>query len=114
MTELITFLTWLLSLFAAAIMACQIAYASTLAQDIKAIFGLNAEADYSKYKWKWWATPFVFVFLELRALLDCPFCLSFWLGLTINLTLWDLTLLQSVVYALLCLPLVEVYRKLTL
>lgn len=112
MTELITFLTWLLSLFAGAILACQLAYGSTVIQDIKRFFGMAEEQQLPK--WKTWFKPFGWLIGELKDLLNCPFCMSFWIGLMINFTLWDLSFWQSAVYALLSLALVEVYRKLTL
>ncbi len=88
MTELIEFLTWLLSLFAAAILACQLAYGSTVIQDIKALLGLAEEQQLPK--WRKWFKPIGWLIKELKDLVNCPFCLSFWIGLMINFTLWDL------------------------
>jgi hypothetical protein len=81
---------------------------------VKSIFGLNAEADYSKYRWKWWATPFVFVFLEIRSLLDCPFCIGYHLGWLICFFMWDFSLIESLIYGAITLIFVEIYRKATL
>ena len=109
---MIELITWLLSLFAGAVLACQIAYGSTLIEDIKRLLGLSEEQQLPK--WRKWFKPFGWLIKEQKCLTNCPVCLSFWIGLIINLTLWDLTLGPSVIYALLSLPLVEVYRKLTL
>lgn len=102
---------WLLSLYAGAILACQLAYGSTVIQKIKEFIGLGPSK--STRQWKWWIKPIVLLWDELRELWECPFCLSFWIGLAINLTLWDLTFGQSFIYALLSLAFVEVHMKLT-
>jgi hypothetical protein len=112
MKELIEFLTWLLSLFAGSILACQLAYASTVIQDLKAMAGLSEDKQLPK--WRTWFKPIGFLIKEFKDLTNCPFCLSFWTGLIINFRLWDLTIEQSIVYALLSLPMVEIYRRLTL
>jgi hypothetical protein len=103
---------WLLSLQAAAVLACQIASDSSVVQELKQFFGLSEEQTLPK--WKSWFKPIGWLIYELKCLLNCPFCISFWIGLMFNFTLWDLSLYESAVYALLCLPLVEIYRKLTL
>ena len=105
---------WLLSLFSIAVLSCWLAYQSAIVQDIKDLLGLSAEKDYSKFRWKPWVKPLMFVWLELRALLNCPFCISFWLGLLINLLLWQFTIPFAIIYAMLAVFFVELYRKLTI
>ena len=110
--EALQIIELLLMLMGASVLACWIAYSSTVIQEIKGWFGLD-DRDRKPVKWRWFAKPFVWLWTELRSLLNCPYCLSFWLGLLVcffqGLVLW-----QSVFYAALCIVFVEVYRKLTL
>lgn len=103
---------WLLSLFCSAVLACYIAYDSTLIQEIKTYLRLSDTE--SQIKWRKFMKPFGWFYDKLRELLNCPFCLSFWLGLICNYYLWHISIVFSIVYALLSVAFVEVYRKLTL
>lgn len=103
---------WLLGLFASGVLACWIAYSSTVVQKIKAMLWLHAEQKLPK--WKTWFKPIGWCFEELRELLNCPYCISFWLGLLWNLQFQAFSTWQSVIYACLSIVFVEVYRKLSL
>lgn len=103
---------WLLSLWGASILACWIAYQSTLVQDIKRLLGLSEEQKLPK--WKPWFKPIGFIVAEIKSLSHCPYCISFWLGLFVNLLLWHITLPLSILYAMLSVVGVEVYRKISL
>jgi hypothetical protein len=103
---------WLLSLFSAAVLACWIAYSSTVVQKIKKFFWL-AE-DQTLPKWKQWFKPVGFLLESFKELTNCPYCLSWWFGLFINLLLWKITLPFSILYACLSIVFVEIYRKITL
>jgi hypothetical protein len=100
----------LLQLIGAAVLACFIAYQSTVVQKIKTLCGLG-ELQHPR-QWKWWVMPIVLLWDELRELLNCPYCLSFWLGFVVALQYY--TLGQAVFIAPLAIVFVELYRKLTL
>ena len=108
--ETLEMIQWLLALFGTGVLGCWIAYQSTLAQDIKHLLGF---AENKTFKWKWWFIP-GFLWNELNALAYCPYCISFWLGLLTNIILFKITLPLSILYAMLSLVSVEVWRKWTL
>lgn len=112
MKDYLSLIMWLLSLAGAAVLACYLAYASTVIQDLKRIFGLAEEQQLPK--WKKWFKPIGWLIGEFKDLINCPMCTSFWIGLTINLTLWHITLPFSIIYACLTIVFVEIYRKITL
>lgn len=100
----------LTQLIGAAVLACFIAYESTVVQKLKSYLGL---ADYQKLpKFKPVFRPIGWLIEELKALLNCPYCLSFWLGLTITLQYYELW--QAILYACLTIIIVHAYRKFTL
>ena len=104
----------LLMLIGAAVLSCWIAYSSTIAQEIKSWFGLDAEQDFNKYKWKYWFIPILFLWVELRALLNCPFCTAYHMGWTIAYFMYDYTLLQSLLIGAITIGFVDLYRKISL
>lgn len=112
--ETLQMIQLILMLISTAILSCWIAYESTIVQEIKSIFGLHAEMDFRAYKWKWWFIPFLFLWVELRALLNCPFCISVWLGTIVSYFYLDYPFIESFMYSMLCIAFVGIYRKLTL
>ena len=110
MTELITFLTWLLALLAGAMLAVQIAYASTLAQDIKGLLGLTL----TNKKWKKWFSPVGWLIDEIKSLSNCPYCLSVWICTAINYFMYDMNLLRAIVFGLLGIVYVTLWECMTL
>lgn len=125
----IEFIFWVLSLLAAAILACQIAYASSLAGWLKTKLLLNSEnllynrlSTYKTYSTlpnyllplKIILMMFGSIMLKLQELLACPYCLSFWIALGINYFYWQQTISFSIIYALIAVLFVEVNRKITL
>lgn len=105
---------WFITQIALAILASYIAYESQIIQDIKYILGLNPEADYSQYKWKSWALPFVWAFLEFRALINCPYCIGWWLGFFTNILFFSFEFWQSFLLAPIVILFVHLYQKITL
>lgn len=103
---------WLFQLMGAAVLACWIAYASTIVQKIKKFLWLEFQPQ--QIKWKTWFKPIGFFIDELRELLNCPYCLSWWIGFLTMAFSQDFSLWQSTLYACLCIVFVEIYRKLTL
>ena len=103
----------LMLLCGAAILACWLAYSSTIIQDLKALVGLSpVDEDAPKKKWKWFAKPFVWLWNELRELVNCPFCMSFWIGLFVALHYYQDW--KAILVAALTVLFVDLYRKLTL
>lgn len=111
-TNYLELILWLLSLFCGAVLSCYIAYQSTLIQDIKKLLCLNI--DRKKVKWRKFMRPCGWLWSELCELSNCPFCISIYIGTIINYLLWSMTFWQSVLYSLLCIVFVEVFRKLSL
>ena len=112
MEIMIEFLNWQLAILAGAILAIEIAYGSSLAQDIKQLVGLT-EPKENKRKWKWWIKPVAWIIYELRTLFQCPYCLSLWTCGAINYWLFNYDLLHSALYGLLGLAYVHVWEKMT-
>jgi len=112
--DAITIIQLLLALLGAAVLSCWLAYQSTVVQDIKTLIGLGAENDYTKYKWKWWFLPIALIWLELRELLNCPYCIGYHLGWITCYFMFDITIWQSLLYGALVIVFVELYRKLTI
>jgi len=109
--ELIIMFEMFMMLVGAAVLACWLAYSSTLVQDFKAMIGLD-DRDRKPKRYKWWEKPIVFLWNELRELLNCPFCMSFWLGLFVAMHYYHDW--RAVFIAPITILFVEFYRKLTL
>ena len=109
--DTIQIIEMLLMLMGAAILACWIAYSSTVIQEIKSWFGLD-DRERKPINWRWFVKPFVWLVKELRALLNCPYCTAFWLGLIVALHYFNDW--RAVFIAPLAILFVEIYRKLTL
>ena len=110
--ETIEMIQWLLALMGGAVLACWIAYQSTIVQKLKSVVRLS-DID-APIRWKPWFKPVGFLLESFRELINCPYCLSWWFGLFINVFLFKITLPLSILYACLCIVFVEIYRKLTL
>lgn len=114
-----------------AALSIQIAYASPLVDGIKRFFGLSLPYKYNsllKYnswkkiiKHKFWFSclfPFITVFMILlqfhkflSSLLNCSFCISFWLMLATNIILLELMIPTAIVLAGFALVLVSIVEK---
>ena len=123
---LLTFLS-----FSVAAFSIQSAYASSLADKIKNIFGFNSEYKYSNLhyitSWKkivknnyvfYGLFPFIIVFIIvgkthqlLNGLFTCAYCTSFWLMLVVNITLLELTTPIAIALAPLSLVSVAIIEK---
>lgn len=111
METYLNFLMWLCSIISVAILSAQIAYESTIVQEIKKFFFIDG--DYLKLKYKWWFKPIVWLYMELFELVNCPFCISFWIMLWVNLNIFDFSTAQSIILAPIAMGVVHIYRKLT-
>lgn len=110
--EALQIIEMLMMLFGAAILACWLAYSSTVIQDLKAMLGLSPINENIKpKKWRWFVKPFAFLWRELRELVNCPYCMSFWLGLFVALHYYEGW--QAISMACITILFVEIYRKLT-
>jgi hypothetical protein len=109
---MIELIKWQLAIFAGAVLAIEIAYGSSLAQDIKQLVGLTEPGE-TKRKWKWWFKPIAWLIYEIRTLFQCPYCLSFWTCSAINLGIFGMDLLHSTLFGLLGLVYVHVWERMT-
>lgn len=109
--EALQIIEMLLLLMGAAVLACWLAYSSTIVQEFKALIGLD-DRERKPIKWRWFVKPLVFIWTELRELANCPFCMSFWLGLFIAIHYYQDW--RAVFIAPITLIFVEIYRKLSL
>lgn len=109
---MIELINWILALFSGAILACYIAYSSTVVQEIKKVLGLTI-GDRS-IKWKAYFKPFVYLWYKLQDLFNCPYCLSVWICTIINLTVFSMTFGMAFLYGLLGIICVEIWQKITL
>lgn len=107
-------------------------YMSDLANKIKRIFGL--QQPYTKHfdslgKVKFWKQlvgdyfnplfPFFYLIILIfkmhkfvSELLNCPYCIAFWIGLAINTLILSQTLLIGFIYAFITVAFVAVLNKL--
>ena len=120
-----------LVLIAAAVLAIEIAYESSLALTVKKFFRLDAtpltiEAT-SKIKFfnklfgdtlKIILFPITIILVVLSIiykkvvqLLSCPYCLSFWLGTTSTYFYLGVSPMEAIIYGLLVIPITHVIEK---
>lgn len=110
--DTIEIIMWILALMCAAVLACWLAYQSTVIQEIKSWLGMSEQQTLPK--WKWWFKPLGWMISEFKFLINCPYCTSFWLGLLTNIFLFKITIPLSILYACLCIVFVDLYRKISL
>jgi len=111
MENYIQFMTWLASIVGVAVLSAQIAYESTIVQEIKGYLLLD-EIEL-KLKFKWWFKPLVWLHFKLKELLNCPFCISFWIMLWTNYNVSGFNMVQSIILAPVAMAVVHLYQKLT-
>lgn len=111
MENYLQFIMWLMSIISVAILSAQIAYESTVVQEIKSFFFLDE--DELKMKFKWWFKPIAWSFLKLKELMNCPFCISFWIMLYVNYNVFGLETIPSIILAPIAIGVVHLYQKLT-
>jgi hypothetical protein len=108
---MIELLTWLLSLFSGAVLSAQIAYESNLFEDMKLLVGLSNTQKIPN--WKYWFKPIGFFLNKFKELVNCPFCTSMWIGTAINSIFWNMDLSHSLLFGLLTIPMVYIYKKIS-
>lgn len=102
---------WLIAMLCGAVLSCWTAYQSTVIQTIKDAIGMNPDL---RVKWVWWFKPIGFIIDELRFLISCPYCTSFWVSAAINYFYFGFNIPTAFIYAPIGIVFVELYRKLTL
>lgn len=125
----IEMLMWMIAMLCGAILATEIAYNAVLAQQVKKWLFM----DENFLKWHrlslrktyedldWYLQPFRviiqtigFIMNEIQLLVNCPFCVAFHLGWIINIFMFQMQIIPSIILGTFCLGMVFMWRKITL